>query len=177
MSPEYVTKLFPKLATEAGVRKIRLHDLRHGAASLMLAAGIPIEVVSKRLGHGSIAITWDTYSHLLEGVGRQAADGIGSADPERPMRTTARATIWRRRRWTTVGPVGLEPTTRGLKEGGYRLPTGARPRPPRTIAGAFAQFISTIDAQLRSGSDPVGAAWLEGFWRGWRLFTAKEQRR
>jgi integrase len=45
MSPEYVTKLFPKLAAEAGVRRIRLHDLRHGAASLMLAAGIPVEVV------------------------------------------------------------------------------------------------------------------------------------
>ena len=75
------------------------------------------------------------------------------------------------------GPVGLEPTTRGLKESGYRLPTGDLLRPPRTIAGAFAQFISTIDAQLRSGSDPVGAAWLEGFWRGWRLFNAEEQRR
>ena len=87
MSPEYVTKLFPKLATEAGVRRIRLHDLRHGAASLMLAAGIPIEVVSKRLGHGSYAITMNTYSHLLAGVGRHAAEAAMALVPRTPVST------------------------------------------------------------------------------------------
>ena len=40
----------------------------------MLAAGVPLAVVSKRLGHSSVTITSDTYSHLLEGVGRVAAE-------------------------------------------------------------------------------------------------------
>ena len=40
----------------------------------MLAAGVPMAVVSKRLGHSTIALTSDTYSHLLEGVGRDAAE-------------------------------------------------------------------------------------------------------
>jgi integrase len=60
---------------------VRLHDLRHGAASLMLAAGVPISLVSKRLGHSSISITSDTYTHLLEGVGREAAERAAALVP------------------------------------------------------------------------------------------------
>ncbi len=73
LSPEQVTKTFTRLARQAGLRPVRLHDLRHGQASLMLAAGVDIAVVSKRLGHSSISLTSDTYSHLLQGVGRTAA--------------------------------------------------------------------------------------------------------
>lgn len=79
--PEYATRHFQYLARKAGLRPIRLHDLRHGSASLQLAAGIPIAVVSKRLGHSSIAITSDTYSHLLDGVGRQAAEAAAALVP------------------------------------------------------------------------------------------------
>ena len=74
VDPSKITKIFSTLCAEAGLRHIRLHDLRHGSASLMLAAGIPVEVVSKRLGHSSIGVTMDTYSHLLDGVGRRAAE-------------------------------------------------------------------------------------------------------
>ncbi len=79
--PEVVTKRFRELAVEAGLRPVRLHDLRHGQASLMLAAGVPLAVVSKRLGHSSITITSDTYSHLLDGVGRQAAEAAAGLVP------------------------------------------------------------------------------------------------
>jgi integrase len=79
--PAKITKTFTVLAEQAGVRRVRLHDLRHGTASLMLAAGVPIELVSKRLGHASIAITLGTYSHLLEGVGRQAAEAAVALVP------------------------------------------------------------------------------------------------
>lgn len=72
MRPEVATRRFAQLTTAAGVRGVRLHDLRDGQVSLMLAAGVPLAVVSKRLGHGSMAFTGDTYSHLLEGVGRAA---------------------------------------------------------------------------------------------------------
>jgi len=74
LSPEGVTRLFRTLCATAGLRRVRLHDLRHGQASLLLAAGVPLAVVSKRLGHSSISLTSDTYSHLLEGVGREAAE-------------------------------------------------------------------------------------------------------
>jgi integrase len=71
---DHVTKRFRELVVAAGLRPIRLHDLRHGAASMMLASGLDIALVSKRLGHSSISITADTYSHLLENVDREAAD-------------------------------------------------------------------------------------------------------
>jgi integrase len=79
--PEVVTKRFIALAVEAELRPVRLHDLRHGQASLMLAAGVPLAVVSKRLGHSSTTITSDTYSHMLEGVGRQAAEAAAALVP------------------------------------------------------------------------------------------------
>ena len=72
---DHVTKRFRELCEAAGLRPIRLHDLRHGAASLMLAAGVDLALVSKRLGHSSVSITSDIYSHLLEGVGRRLPSG------------------------------------------------------------------------------------------------------
>jgi integrase len=50
-----------------GLPKIRLHDVRHSYATAALAAGIPAKIVSERLGHVNIAITMDTYSHVLPG--------------------------------------------------------------------------------------------------------------
>jgi integrase len=52
-----------------------------GQASLMLAAGAPMAVVSERLGHSTITITSDTYSHLLDGVGRDAAERANALVP------------------------------------------------------------------------------------------------
>jgi integrase len=78
---ERVTKRFSELAAEAGLRHVRLHDLRHGQASLMLAAGVSMPVISKRLGHSTLSLTSDTYSHLLEGVGRDAAERASALIP------------------------------------------------------------------------------------------------
>jgi integrase len=83
LPPEVVTKSFAGLLKAAGLRRVRLHDLRHGAASLRLAAGVDIAVVSKQLGHSTITLTADTYSHLLEGVGRQAAERAMALVPRR----------------------------------------------------------------------------------------------
>ncbi len=83
--PGEVTDRFHKLSDEAGLRRIRLHDLRHGQASLMLAAGIPLAVVSKRLGHSSVTVTSDVYSHLIGGVGAAAAEAAAALVP-RPSR-------------------------------------------------------------------------------------------
>jgi integrase len=60
-------RAFRKLLQLSGLPKIRFHDLRHTAASLMLNNGIPVLVVSKRLGHGKSSITLDTYGHLIPG--------------------------------------------------------------------------------------------------------------
>lgn len=87
LHPETVTKRFRELSNQAGLRPVRLHDLRHGQASLMLAAGVPMAVVSKRLGHSSLSITSDTYSHLLEGVGLQAATAAAALVPRHNRRT------------------------------------------------------------------------------------------
>ena len=76
--PEYVTRHFQDLARRAGLRVIRLHDLRHTNASLALAAGVDLKVVSDRLGHSTTVITADLYTHVIPSVSRKAADQIGS---------------------------------------------------------------------------------------------------
>lgn len=71
--PGAVGKRFGKLAGEAGLPSIRLHDLRHGAASLALASGVDLKTVSAMLGHASIQITADLYTHVLPATAREAA--------------------------------------------------------------------------------------------------------
>ena len=56
--------------------KIRLHDVRHSYATAALAAGVPAKIVSERLGHANIAITMDTYSHVLPGMDERAASAV-----------------------------------------------------------------------------------------------------
>lgn len=63
-------------ARDVGLPHIRLHDLRHSYASAALAAGVPTKVASERLGHASIAITLDTYSHVLPNMQEEAAEQV-----------------------------------------------------------------------------------------------------
>ena len=76
--PDRVTHLFGVAVRTAGVPRIRLHDVRHTAASLALSAGVHPKVVSERLGHASIAITLDIYSHVLPSMQEDAAARLGS---------------------------------------------------------------------------------------------------
>ena len=69
---------FPATAARLGL-PVRLHDLRHTAASLMLSAGVPLKVVSEALGHSSIAITADVYAHVTPDLRREAADAMDRA--------------------------------------------------------------------------------------------------
>ncbi len=69
------------LLRRVGLRVVRPPDLQHGQASLLLAAGVPPAVVSRRLGRSSYALTVDAFSHMLEGVGREAAQGAASLIP------------------------------------------------------------------------------------------------
>jgi len=64
-NPNHVWYLFKRLLKAAGLPNVRFHDLRHGAATVLLAAGVPLKVVSELLGHSSVAITADIYAHVL----------------------------------------------------------------------------------------------------------------
>lgn len=63
-----------RCAVKAGVKKIRIHDLRHSHASLLINLGLPITTISKRLGHKSPKITLEIYSHMYEDSGKEAAE-------------------------------------------------------------------------------------------------------
>jgi integrase len=74
LAHSYVTTLLHKLLASVGIPKIRFHDLRHTAASLMLNSGVPVLVVSKRLGHAKPRITLDVYGHLISSMQEFAAE-------------------------------------------------------------------------------------------------------
>ncbi|GAG37906.1 unnamed protein product, partial [marine sediment metagenome] len=74
LDPDVVTKAFHRISGKAGLTNIRLHDLRHTHATLMLKAGVHPKVVSERLGHATVAFTLDIYSHVLPGLQEAAAE-------------------------------------------------------------------------------------------------------
>jgi integrase len=76
--PEILNRHFHKLAKQAGLPRIRLHDLRHTHASHALAAGEAMKVVSERLGHSTTQITADLYTKVLDEVAVDAAKRIGA---------------------------------------------------------------------------------------------------
>jgi integrase len=71
--PNSITRAWAVAVKRAGVRQIRFHDCRHTHASLLLKAGVNVLVVSQRLGHRDISTTYNVYSHLLPGMGKEAA--------------------------------------------------------------------------------------------------------
>lgn len=73
LEPSNMRLEFNRLLTEAGLPKIRFHDLRHTAASLMLNHGVPVIVVSNMLGHSKPSVTLDIYAHLYHESQREAA--------------------------------------------------------------------------------------------------------
>lgn len=92
VDPSNVWRLFRRLVQESGVPRIRFHDLRHTAASLMIRQGIPAKVVSDRLGHADVAFTLSVYTHLSEDQRRSAAlsmDQLLAAAPEAQTSDTA----------------------------------------------------------------------------------------
>jgi hypothetical protein len=90
----------------------------------MLAAGVDLGIVSKMLGHSSIALTADTYSHLLEGVGQQAAEAADALVPRR------------RDRSVTTGAIGdfLPRSDADVSPGHEGAPSGTRTPNPLKIA-------------------------------------------
>jgi integrase len=76
LDPREFTKRFQRYLTNAGLPKVRLHDLRHTHATLLLQRGIPAKLVQERLGHSNIAMTLDLYSHVTPEMAKLAAESM-----------------------------------------------------------------------------------------------------
>ena len=73
----HVTKQFQPILEKADLPRQRFHDLRHSCASLLLAQGVHARIVMETLGHSQIALTMNTYSHVMPELQREAADKMG----------------------------------------------------------------------------------------------------
>ena len=74
-----VTRGFQKQLAKAGLRRLKFHHLRHGAASLLLAQRAPMRVVMELLAHSQISLTMNTYAHIAPRLMRDAADSLNAA--------------------------------------------------------------------------------------------------
>jgi integrase len=72
----FISKLFKPLLKRAGLPDVRPYDLRHTSATLLLAAGVNIRVISERLGHESIEITLKHYAHCLPCMQEKAVEAV-----------------------------------------------------------------------------------------------------
>lgn len=72
VEPRNVYRSFTRVAESAGIRVIRLHDARHGTATLRMAAGAAPRVVMAILGHSRISVTMDVYTHVVRDAQREA---------------------------------------------------------------------------------------------------------
>jgi integrase len=86
LHPAAVTELFDRLAFAAGLPPVRFHDLRHGAATYALAAGVDVKIVQEKLGHSSSTLTRDVYTSVLPEVARAAAEAAAAMIPRRRAR-------------------------------------------------------------------------------------------
>jgi integrase len=78
VTPGNVNRHMKRIAARAGVPPIRFHDLRHTHATMMLVQGVHPKMVSERLGHATVAMTLDTYSHVIPDM----QDGAAAAFDE-----------------------------------------------------------------------------------------------
>jgi len=76
LQPRSLTHAFVKFIRQHGLPPIRLHDLRHSHATHMLAAGVHPKVAQERLGHSSVSVTIDLYSHVLPGMQAEAVSRV-----------------------------------------------------------------------------------------------------
>jgi integrase len=76
LNPDALLRSFHKLLAEAELPKMRLHDLRHSAATILLTMGAHPKVVQEILGHSQISMTMDTYSHVLPSMQRETMEKL-----------------------------------------------------------------------------------------------------
>jgi integrase len=76
--PDVVRTIFNRRVRRSGLRRIRFHDLRHTHATIGLRAGVPIKVMSERLGHSTPAFTLQQYAAVIPGMQAEAAETIAN---------------------------------------------------------------------------------------------------
>ncbi|MFJ8857047.1 tyrosine-type recombinase/integrase [Streptomyces sp. NPDC102451] len=76
IEPRNLSRSFERITEDAGLRRIRLHDARHGCATLLFAAGVPARVVMEILGHSQIAVTMNIYTHVSDDNRREAMENM-----------------------------------------------------------------------------------------------------
>ena len=84
-SPDCLSHSFSLALEHAGIRHIRFHDLRHTNATIMLQQGVPMKVASERLGHSTINITADLYTHVTRDLDKEASEKINQIFTEKTM--------------------------------------------------------------------------------------------
>ncbi|MGC9669747.1 site-specific integrase [Planosporangium sp. 12N6] len=144
LRPEYVLRHFRRLTTDARLPRIRVHDLRHAAATIMITSGVPLAVVSKTLRHSTLSVTVNIYGHLTRQAAHDAVEATATAldtatlhagQPPMPAPPAPRrATTPRPRPDNRHGPGHRRPTSRPHHRPGTRARTrhGATTlRPPR----------------------------------------------
>ncbi len=89
LRPNTITRAWQSVVARSCVKRIRLHDARHTHASLMLKQGVHPKIVQERLGHGSIQITLDTYSHVAPGLQQMAAQSFDNLVKALPQATSS----------------------------------------------------------------------------------------
>jgi integrase len=73
---DVLLRIFHGLLNKAGLPDMRFHDLRHSAATILMAAGVHPKMVQERMGHSTIAMTMDIYSHVLPSMQQEVAEKI-----------------------------------------------------------------------------------------------------
>jgi Phage integrase family len=135
LHPANVTARFVQLAEQAGLPPITLHGLRHGAASLMLAAGVDMKVVQETLGHSMLSLTADTYTSVYPTVAAKAAEAAAALVPRRVVAGTDVITL-------SSHPVS---TRRGLRR---------NRRPSSGAGGTRTHDLTDYEAATVSGTRP-----------------------
>lgn len=121
LHPGKVTDLFERLVAASDLPPIRLRDLRHGAATLMLAADIDIKIVSDTLGHSDTRITRDIYQSVLPHVGKNAAEATAKLIPLQ-RRTKAEQAARRAAKAAKKAKVKAKGRAKSKKKGERRKP-------------------------------------------------------
>jgi integrase len=131
LRPDYLTRRFHRLVLDSGLPPVRLHDLRHGAASPAHCAGVDLKTVQAQLGHSSIVLTADTYTSVLTDLLAYAAEATARLVLAAAARNPGRRHRPKGQPAKSAGPIEINesrrPVTRRSKNG-----TGGKRRRPHT---------------------------------------------
>jgi hypothetical protein len=169
--PNYFTKRLRFLTDLCGLPPVRLHDLRHGAASLARAADADLKTVQDQLGHASILLTADTYTSVLPAAQQKAAEATARLilTTARNARATMTAKNKRRRPGPPPPPARTSTTSpRATPAGGKTAGQGATRAPPRESNTAKSVQGATSDQQActyHNGQPPAGKPQVKGVGR------------